>query len=236
MSSSGKGQSTVRSKEDALASWEYAKSGARGDADKVIIEGFVDFDYEITLLTVQHVNGCSFCDPIGHRQEGGDYQESWQPQPMSENAIKECQRIAELVTSELGGHGIFGVEFFIKGDDVYFSEVSPRPHDTGMVTLISQDLSQFALHARAILGLPVSNIRTRGPAASSVILVEGQSKSVTFKNLEKALAEEDTQIRLFGKPEVNGERRMGVALALSDNIKNARSKALKVSETIEYEL
>lgn len=236
MSSSGKGQSTVRSKEDALASWEYAKSGARGDADKVIIEGFVDFDYEITLLTVQHVNGCSFCDPIGHRQEGGDYQESWQPQPMSENAIKECQRIAELVTSELGGHGIFGVEFFIKGDDVYFSEVSPRPHDTGMVTLISQDLSQFALHARAILGLPISNIRTRGPAASSVILVEGQSKSVTFKNLEKALAEEDTQIRLFGKPEVNGERRMGVALALSDNIKNARSKALKVSETIEYEL
>ena len=236
MSSSGKGQSTVRSKEDALASWEYAKSGARGDSDKVIIEGFVDFDYEITLLTVQHVNGCSFCDPIGHRQEGGDYQESWQPQPMSENAIKECQRIAELVTSELGGHGIFGVEFFIKGDDVYFSEVSPRPHDTGMVTLISQDLSQFALHARAILGLPVSNIRTRGPAASSVILVEGESESVTFKNLEKALAEEDTQIRLFGKPEVNGERRMGVALALSDNIKNARSKALKVSETIEYEL
>ncbi len=236
MSSSGKGQSTVRSKEDALASWEYAKSGARGDADKVIIEGFVDFDYEITLLTVQHVNGCSFCDPIVHRQEGGDYQESWQPQPMSENAIKECQRIAELVTSELGGHGIFGVEFFIKGDDVYFSEVSPRPHDTGMVTLISQDLSQFSLHARAILGLPISNIRTRGPAASSVILVEGQSKSVTFKNLEKALAEEDTQIRLFGKPEVNGERRMGVALALSDNIKNARSKALKVSETIEYEL
>ena len=236
MSSSGKGQSTVRSKEDALASWEYAKSGARGDADKVIIEGFVDFDYEITLLTVQHINGCSFCDPIGHRQEGGDYQESWQPQPMSENAIKECQRIAELVTSELGGYGIFGVEFFIKGDDVYFSEVSPRPHDTGMVTLISQDLSQFALHARAILGLPVSNIRTRGPAASSVILVEGQSKSVTFKNLEKALTEEDTQIRLFGKPEVNGERRMGVALALSDNIKNARSKALEVSETIEYEL
>ena len=236
MSSSGKGQSTVRSKEDALASWEYAKSGARGNTDKVIIEGFIDFDYEITLLTVQLIIGCAFCDPIGHRQEGGDYQESWQPQPMSENAIKECQRIAELVTSELGGHGIFGVEFFIKGDDVYFSEVSPRPHDTGMVTLISQDLSQFSLHARAILGLPISNIRTRGPAASSVILVEGQSKSVTFKNLEKALTEEDTQIRLFGKPEVYGERRMGVALALSDNIKNARSKALEVSETIEYEL
>jgi len=236
MSSSGKGQSTVRSEQDSLTSWEYAKSGARGDANKVIIEGFVDFDYEITLLTVQHINGCSFCDPIGHRQEGGDYQESWQPQPMSDNALAECQRIANLVTSELGGQGIFGVEFFIKGDDVYFSEVSPRPHDTGMVTLISQDLSQFALHARAILGLPISNIRTRGPAASAVILVEGVSNSVTFKNFENALIEEDTQIRLFGKPEVNGERRMGVALALSDTVENARAKALKVTEFIEYEL
>ncbi len=236
MSSSGKGQSTVRTEQDALTSWDYAKSGARGDANKVIVEGFVDFDYEITLLTVQHINGCSFCDPIGHRQEGGDYQESWQPQPMSDNALAECQRIAKLVTSELGGLGIFGVEFFIKGDDVYFSEVSPRPHDTGMVTLISQDLSQFALHARGILGLPVSNIRTRGPAASAVILVEGVSNSVTFKNLENALIEEDTQIRLFGKPEVNGERRMGVALALSDTVENARAKALKVAESIEYEL
>ena len=236
MSSSGKGQSTVRSEQDSLTSWEYAKSGARGDANKVIVEGFVDFDYEITLLTVQHINGCSFCDPIGHRQEGGDYQESWQPQPMSDNALAECQRIANLVTSELGGQGIFGVEFFIKGDDVYFSEVSPRPHDTGMVTLISQDLSQFALHARAILGLPISNIRTRGPAASAVILVEGVSNSVTFKNFENALIEEDTQIRLFGKPEVNGERRMGVALALSDTVENARAKALKVTEFIEYEL
>jgi len=236
MSSSGKGQSTVRSEQDSLTSWEYAKSGARGDANKVIVEGFVDFDYEITLLTVQHINGCSFCDPIGHRQEGGDYQESWQPQPMSDNALVECQRIANLVTSELGGQGIFGVEFFIKGDDVYFSEVSPRPHDTGMVTLISQDLSQFALHARAILGLPISNIRTRGPAASAVILVEGVSNSVTFKNFENALIEEDTQIRLFGKPEVNGERRMGVALALSDTVENARAKALKVTEFIEYEL
>ncbi|MBT7753802.1 MAG: formate-dependent phosphoribosylglycinamide formyltransferase [Gammaproteobacteria bacterium] len=236
MSSSGKGQSTVRSEQDSLTSWEYAKSGARGDANKVIVEGFVDFDYEITLLTVQHINGCSFCEPIGHRQEGGDYQESWQPQPMSDNALAECQRIANLVTSELGGQGIFGVEFFIKGDDVYFSEVSPRPHDTGMVTLISQDLSQFALHARAILGLPISNIRTRGPAASAVILVEGVSNSVTFKNFENALIEEDTQIRLFGKPEVNGERRMGVALALSDTVENARAKALKVTEFIEYEL
>ncbi|MBT3993279.1 MAG: formate-dependent phosphoribosylglycinamide formyltransferase, partial [Gammaproteobacteria bacterium] len=231
MSSSGKGQSTVRSEQDSLTSWEYAKSGARGDANKVIVEGFVDFDYEITLLTVQHINGCSFCDPIGHRQEGGDYQESWQPQPMSDNALAECQRIANLVTSELGGQGIFGVEFFIKGDDVYFSEVSPRPHDTGMVTLISQDLSQFALHARAILGLPVSNIRTRGPAASAVILVEGVSNSVEFKNLENALIEDDTQIRLFGKPEVNGERRMGVALALSDTVENARAKALKVADS-----
>ena len=236
MSSSGKGQSTVRSEQDSLTSWEYAKSGARGDANKVIVEGFVDFDYEITLLTVQHINGCSFCDPIGHRQEGGDYQESWQPQPMSDNALAECQRIANLVTSELGGQGIFGVEFFIKGDDVYFSEVSPRPHDTGMVTLISQDLSQFALHARAILGLPISNIRTRGPAASAVILVEGVSNSVTFKNFENALIEEDTQIRLFGKPEVNGERRMGVALALSDTVENARAKALKVADSIDYEL
>jgi len=236
MSSSGKGQSTVQTEQDVLTSWEYAKSGARGDANKVIVEGFVDFDYEITLLTVQHINGCSFCDPIGHRQEGGDYQESWQPQPMSDNALAECQRIAKLVTSKLGGQGIFGVEFFIKGDDVYFSEVSPRPHDTGMVTLISQDLSQFALHARAILGLPVSNIRTRGPAASAVILVEGVSNSVEFKNLENALIEDDTQIRLFGKPEVNGERRMGVALALSDTVENARAKALKVADSIDYEL
>ena len=236
MSSSGKGQSTVQTEQDVLTSWEYAKSGARGDANKVIVEGFVDFDYEITLLTVQHINGCSFCDPIGHRQEGGDYQESWQPQSMSDNALAECQRIAKLVTSKLGGQGIFGVEFFIKGDDVYFSEVSPRPHDTGMVTLISQDLSQFALHARAILGLPVSNIRTRGPAASAVILVEGVSNSVEFKNLENALIEDDTQIRLFGKPEVNGERRMGVALALSDTVENARAKALKVADSIDYEL
>ena len=236
MSSSGKGQSTVHSKNDAIKSWEYAKSGARGEANKVIVEGFIDFDYEITLLTIQHINGCSFCEPIGHRQEKGDYQESWQPQPMSEVAIKESQRIAKLVTSKLGGKGIFGVELFIKGDDVYFSEVSPRPHDTGMVTLISQDLSQFALHTRAILGLPIPNINLRSPAASAVILVEGKSDSVTFHNLDKALAQEDTQIRLFGKPEVEGERRMGVALALGEDIAEARTKATLVANMVDCQL
>jgi phosphoribosylglycinamide formyltransferase 2 len=236
MSSSGKGQSTVRSADDARASWEYAKSGARGEAGKVIVEGFVDFDYEITLLTVQHVDGCSFCEPIGHRQEGGDYQESWQPQAMTEAALAECRRIAELVTGELGGYGLFGVEFFIKEDMVYFSEVSPRPHDTGMVTMISQDLSEFALHARAILGLPIPNIRTRGPAASSVILVHGESREVTFGRLDAALAADDTQIRLFGKPEVQGERRMGVALALGDTIEQARDKANAAASAVDYSL
>ena len=236
MSSSGKGQSTVHSKNDAIKSWEYAKSGARGEANKVIVEGFIDFDYEITLLTIQHINGCSFCEPIGHRQEKGDYQESWQPQPMSEGAIKESQRIAELVTSKLGGKGVFGVELFIKGDDVYFSEVSPRPHDTGMVTLISQDLSQFALHTRAILDLPIPNINLRSPAASAVILVKGKSDSVSFHNLDKALEQEDTQIRLFGKPKVEGERRMGVALALGSDIAEARTKATSVANMIDCQL
>ncbi len=225
MSSSGKGQSTVKTPQDALDSWTYAKEGARGEATKVIVEGFVDFDYEITLLTIQHCDGVAFCDPIGHRQEGGDYQESWQPQPMSDGAREECCRIAELVTSSLGGYGLFGVEFFIKGDNVYFSEVSPRPHDTGMVTMISQDLSEFALHARAILGLPIPNIRSRGAAASSVIMVEGESKNVRFDGVDEALAEEDVQVRLFGKPEVVGERRMGVALALGDDVDKARVRA-----------
>ena len=225
MSSSGKGQSTVRVRADAAASWDYAQAGARGGADKVIVEGLVEFDYEITLLTVRHVGGTRFCDPIGHRQEGGDYQESWQPQAMSPAVLAESQRIAELVTSELGGRGIFGVEFFIKDELVYFSEVSPRPHDTGMVTMISQDLSEFALHARAILGLPVPSIRQFGPSASAVVLVEGTSKAIRFEGLETALAEPDTQVRLFGKPEVNGERRMGVALALGSDIDDARSKA-----------
>ena len=236
MSSSGKGQSTVKSEADIQASWDYAKQGARGEAGKVIIEGFVDFDYEITLLTVQHEGGVSFCDPIGHRQEGGDYQESWQPQAMSESALTECQRVAALVTGELGGYGLFGVEFFIQGDDVYFSEVSPRPHDTGMVTMISQDLSEFALHARAILGLPIPNIRTRGAAASAVILVAGDSDQVEFGGLNQALAAPDTQIRLFGKPEVKGERRMGVALALAQDTDAARAAAFAAAAAVTVKL
>ena len=236
MSSSGKGQSTVRDAATALDAWEYAQSGTRGEAGKVIVEGFVDFDYEITLLTVQHVGGVSFCPPIGHRQEGGDYQESWQPQAMSPSALDECERIASLVTAELGGYGLFGVEFFIKGDKVFFSEVSPRPHDTGMVTLISQDLSEFALHARAILGLPIPNIACRRPAASAVILVQGQSQAVKFSNLHAALVEPDTQLRLFGKPGVDGERRMGVALALAESTEEARAKALRGAQQVTYTL
>lgn len=232
MSSSGKGQSTVKTAEDALSSWEYAQSGARGDSDTVIVEGWVEFDYEITLLTVRHKDGVSFCAPIGHRQENGDYQESWQPQPMATEALKECERIAALVTEALGGYGLFGVEFFIKGDTVYFSEVSPRPHDTGLVTLVSQDQSEFALHARAILGLPVPVIRSHGPAASAVILVHGDSSDVRFRGVDAALAEPDTQVRLFGKPEVAGERRMGVALALGDSIEDARAKATTAASQI----
>ena len=233
MSSSGKGQSTVNTAADALGAWEYARAGARGGADTVIVEGFIDFDYEITLLTVQHVGGLSFCAPIGHRQEGGDYQESWQPQPMSEAALAECQRIAGLVTGELGGRGLFGVEFFIKDDGVWFSEVSPRPHDTGMVTMISQDLSEFALHVRAILGLPIPAIRQVGPSASAVILAHGDSDRVAYGDLDAALAEPDTQIRLFGKPEVHGERRMGVALARRDSIDAAREAAKAVAAAVD---
>ncbi|MCY3620788.1 MAG: formate-dependent phosphoribosylglycinamide formyltransferase [Gammaproteobacteria bacterium] len=235
MSSSGKGQTTVRSLTDAMASWHAAREGARGGADKVIVEGFIDFDYEITLLTVRHRDGVTFCAPIGHRQEGGDYQESWQPQPMTDAALAECQRIAERVTGELGGSGLFGVEFFIKDDAVWFSEVSPRPHDTGMVTLVSQDLSEFALHARAILGLPVPVIRQFGPAASAVILAHGDSDRVSFGNLDHALAAPDTQIRLFGKPEVHGERRMGVGLALADSIDAARAKATAVATAVDVD-
>ena len=236
MSSSGKGQTTVHSLDHAMASWHAAREGARGGADKVIVEGFIDFDYEITLLTVRHRDGVTFCAPIGHRQEGGDYQESWQPQPMTDAALAECQRIAELVTGELGGNGLFGVEFFIKDDAVWFSEVSPRPHDTGMVTLISQDLSEFALHARAILGLPVPVIRQFGPAASAVILAHGDSDRVSFGNLEGALAPPDTQIRLFGKPEVHGERRLGVGLALADSVDVARAKAGAVAAAVDIGL
>ena len=236
MSSSGKGQSTVHTEADIDTSWQYAVEGARGASGSVIVEGFVDFDYEITLLTVQHRDGTTFCAPIGHRQEGGDYQESWQPQAMSADALAESQAIAAKVTAALGGWGLFGVEFFIKGDDVYFSEVSPRPHDTGMVTMISQDLSEFALHARAILGLPIPSLRQLGPAASAVILARGQSTSLSFSGLDKALATPDTQVRLFGKPEVAGERRVGVALALAESIDDARSKALAAASAVDVVL
>ena len=233
MSSSGKGQSLIKSAAEIQTAWQYAQEGGRAGAGRVIIEGFVDFDYEITLLTVRHREGTSFCQPIGHRQEDGDYRESWQPQIMSEKALASAQAMAEKVTTALGGWGLFGVELFIKGDDVIFSEVSPRPHDTGMVTMISQDLSQFALHARAILGLPIPNIHQSGPSASSVILVEGESSNITYHNLQQALSEPDTQLRLFGKPEVAGRRRMGVCLARGESIDDAKTKAINASKSIE---
>ncbi|WP_245832262.1 formate-dependent phosphoribosylglycinamide formyltransferase [Oceanospirillum sanctuarii] len=236
MSSSGKGQSLLRSEADVDHAWDYAQEGGRAGAGKVIVEGFVDFDYEITLLTVRHEGGTSFCAPIGHRQEKGDYRESWQPQAMSDVALAESQRIGKAITDALGGRGLFGVELFVKGDNVYFSEVSPRPHDTGMVTLISQDLSEFALHARAILGLPIPSIRQFGPAASAVILVEGDSEQASFGNLAAALSEPDTQLRLFGKPEVKGERRMGVALALENSIETAIEKAKRSAAAVTVEL
>lgn len=236
MSSSGKGQSVAKSDADLDYAWTYAIEGGRGNSDRVIIEGFVDFDYEITLLTISHVDGISFCEPIGHRQEGGDYQESWQPQVMSEKALTEAKHIAEKVVSALGGWGLFGVEFFIKGDKVYFSELSPRPHDTGMVTMISQDLSEFALHVRAILGLPIPNIAFHGPSASSVIMVEGKSNQVSFSGFDKALAQANTQVRLFGKPEVDGERRMGVCLARANSVEEARAIAKKASGSITVSL
>ena len=236
MSSSGKGQSTVRSSDEVDHAWEYAQAGGRAGKGKVIVEGFVDFDYEITQLTIRHAGGTSFCDPIGHVQVDGDYRESWQPQQMSAAALEEAKRYAKAVTDGLGGRGVFGVELFIKGDEVLFSEVSPRPHDTGMVTMISQDLSQFALHARAILGLPIPSIRQFGPSASSVILVEGESEEVSFGNLDQALAQEDTQLRLFGKPQVSGQRRMGVGLARGDSIEQARDKANAVSSAVSVDL
>ena len=236
MSSSGKGQSVIKNSSDIDHAWHYAQEGGRSGGGKVIIEGFIDFDYEITLLTLLHKEGVSFCEPIGHRQEHGDYQESWQPHPMSENALREAQDIARSVVNELGGRGIFGVEFFVKGDTVYFSELSPRPHDTGMVTMISQDLSEFALHVRAILGLPIPAIRQLGPSASSVILVRGKSKNISFSGFEEALNEPDTQLRMFGKPEVNGERRMGVCLAKADTIEEARAQANKAAGAMRYDL
>jgi phosphoribosylglycinamide formyltransferase 2 len=221
---------------DIQKAWDYAQEGGRAGKGRVIIEGFIDFDYEITLLTVRHVGGTTFCAPVGHRQEKGDYQESWQPQAMSPVALAESERVAKAVTEALGGRGLFGVELFIKGDQVWFSEVSPRPHDTGLVTLISQDLSQFALHARAILGLPIPLIRQFGPSASAVILVEGQSTQTAFANLEQALSEPDTALRLFGKPEVNGQRRMGVALARDESVEAARRKATRASIAVKVQL
>ena len=232
MSSSGKGQSTVKTQDDAMTSWKYAQEGGRAGAGKVIIEGFVDFDYEITLLTIRHVGGTSFCAPVGHIQVDGDYRESWQPAPMSASALESAQEMAAAVTKNLGGYGLFGVEMFVKNDEVIFSEVSPRPHDTGMVTMISQDLSQFALHARAILGLPIPNIEQHGPSASCALVVEGHSENVRFDNISTALAQPDTQLRLFGKPKVAGKRRMAVALARGSDGEAARAAARKVTEEI----
>jgi phosphoribosylglycinamide formyltransferase 2 len=236
MSSSGKGQSTIQSTDQIEQAWQYAQDGGRAGKGKVIVEGFVDFDYEITLLTVRHDSNTSFCEPIGHIQVSGDYRQSWQPQAMSPVALEKSREIASKVTSALGGQGLFGVELFIKGDKVYFSEVSPRPHDTGMVTMISQDLSEFALHARAILGLPIPNIHFHGPSASSVILVEGESDKVRFGNLQQVLAEPNTQIRLFGKPEVSGQRRMGVVLARDETVQAAKEKAIRGSTSVNVEL
>jgi phosphoribosylglycinamide formyltransferase 2 len=232
MSSSGKGQSVVRTPADIEHAWNYAQQGGRAGKGRVIVEGFIKFDYEITLLTVRHGGKTTYCEPIGHLQIDGDYRESWQPQPMSAAALAESQKIAHAVTAELGGNGIFGVELFVAGDTIYFSEVSPRPHDTGLVTLISQDLSEFALHARAILGLPIPAIRQRGPSASCAILVDGDSNNVRFENVDRALTEPDTALRLFGKPEVRGHRRMGVSLALGATIDEARAKARKMTQTV----
>ena len=232
MSSSGKGQSVIREHKDILSAWEYSQSGGRSGAGKVIVEEMIDFDYEITLLTVRHVNGTSFCQPIGHRQVDGDYIESWQPHPMTTQALESAQAIAKSITDALGGYGVFGVELFVKYDEVWFSEVSPRPHDTGLVTLISQDLSEFALHTRAILNLPIPNIVQHGPSASHVIKPEAQSDNVSFSNLHTALQQENTQIRLFGKPNINGKRRMGVVVCRDFSLISACEKAKTAAESI----
>ena len=236
MSSSGHGQSTIRCAEDIDKAWDMSQTGGRAGAGRVIVEGFIDFDYEITLLTVRHVDGTSFLEPIGHHQVSGDYQESWQPQKMSEKALADAQKIAGAITAALGGRGIFGVELFIKGDEVIFSEVSPRPHDTGMVTLISQDLSEFALHARAILGVPIPNIAFHGASASKAIVVEGYSHEVKFDNLNTVLAEPNTALRIFGKPETGGHRRMGVLLARDENVEKAIERVMKMREDLEVKL
>ncbi len=233
MSSSGHGQSVVRTAADIDYSWNEAQTAGRAGAGKVIVEGFVDFDYEITLLTVRHSAGTAYCEPVGHIQVDGDYRESWQPQPMAPVAIEKAKEYAKKVTDALGGYGIFGVELFIKGDDVIFSEVSPRPHDTGMVTMISQDMSEFALHARAVLGLPVPGIRFYGPSASRAIVVEGDTKKVEMSNLAEVLSEPGVQIRIFGKPEVKGHRRMGVILATADTLDEARAKAKRAHDALK---
>lgn len=233
MSSSGHGQSMIKKAEDIENAWHIAQEGGRAGAGRVIVEGFVDFDYEITLLTVRSVSGTVFCEPIGHIQIDGDYRYSWQPQPMSAKAIESAREIARKVTDALGGYGIFGVELFIKGDEVIFSEVSPRPHDTGMVTMISQDLSEFALHARALLGLPVPAIRFYGPSASRAVVVEGDTDKIEMDNLENVLAEPGTQMRIFGKPEIKGHRRMGVILATDENVEAARAKAERAYEALK---
>ena len=236
MSSSGHGQSVVRTADDIDHAWHYAQEGGRAGAGRVIVEGFVKFDYEITQLTVRHSAGTTFLKPVGHIQVDGDYRESWQPQAMSPKALERAQEIARKITDALGGYGIFGVELFIKGDDVLFSEVSPRPHDTGMVTMISQDLSQFALHARAVLGLPVPGIRFYGPSASRAIVVEGDTDKVVFGNLDEVLAEEGVQMRIFGKPEVVGHRRLGVILAIADTVEEARAKADRAYKKLQIKV
>ena len=236
MSSSGHGQSTVKTASDIEKAWTIAQEGARAGAGRVIVEGFVDFDYEITLLTVRSVSGTTYCQPIGHVQVNGDYRYSWQPQAMSATALESAKEIAKKITDALGGYGIFGVELFVKGDTVIFSEVSPRPHDTGMVTMISQDMSEFALHARALLGLPVPAIKFYGPSASRAIVVEGDTDKVLFRNLEKALEEPGVQIRIFGKPEIKGHRRMGVILATADTLEEAIAKSERAYEKLNVEV
>jgi len=236
MSSSGKGQSVVRSEADIAAAWTYSQQGGRSGSGRVIVEGFIDFEYEITLLTLRHAGGTSFCAPIGHLQVDGDYRESWQPHPMSAAALARAQEIAAAVTDALGGMGIFGVELFVRGDQVWFSEVSPRPHDTGLVTLISQELSEFALHVRAILGLPVPDIRAWGPSASVALLAEGRSQDIRYSGFEEALKEPETALRLFGKPDVDGKRRVGVALARAATLAEALAKARRVAGAVQIHL
>ncbi|EKG0010004.1 phosphoribosylglycinamide formyltransferase 2 [Vibrio cholerae] len=233
MSSSGKGQSVIRTPEQIEAAWQYAQQGGRSGAGRVIVEGFVDFDYEITLLTVRAVDGVHFCAPIGHRQEDGDYRESWQPQVMSENAIKAAEYVAEQVVNALGGYGLFGVELFVKGDKVIFNEVSPRPHDTGMVTLISQELSEFALHVRAFTGLPIGQIVQYGPSASAAILGQGQSQNIQFSGLDDALSIPHTQVRLFGKPDIADRRRLGVALSRGKTTQEATDRAIECAKAVK---